>query len=415
MASVRELAEQAKQASYRLMLATAEEKNNALKKIAERLLSSTETILAENAKDVEAAKKAGTKAALVDRLALSKERVEAIAKDIEGVIALDGPVGKVIESRKLRNGLRLEKVRVPLGVVGIIYESRPNVTIDASALCIKAGNCIVLRGGSDAINSNRVLVKVLREGLNDAGLSREIVQFVDSTEREKVRELLSLHGLVDVIIPRGSGSLINFVVQNSKVPVIETGEGNCHIYVDKKADLSRAYPIVVNAKTQRPGVCNAAEHLLVHEGIAEKFLPEMVKQLSEKRVEVRGCEKTRKIVSGVKKATDADWGKEYLDLIIGIKVVSSLDEAIAHINRHSTHHSDAILAEDRETSEKFLRGVDSAAVYSNASTRFTDGAQFGMGSEIGISTQKLHARGPMGVNELTSSKFVIRGRGQVRE
>ncbi len=415
MASVKALAERAKQASYELMLATSDEKNNALKKIAEKLVANTGEILAENAKDVNAAEAAGTKASLVDRLALSKERIEGMAKDIEGVIALEDPVGTVVDERELYNGLRLEKARVPLGVVGIIYESRPNVTIDAAVLCIKAGNPIVLRGGSDAINSNRVLVRVLKDGLKEAGLSQEIVQFIDSADREKVGELLSLHGLVDVIIPRGSRTLINFVVQNSKVPVIETGEGNCHIYVDEKADLGKAYPIVINAKTQRPGVCNAVEHLLVHKGVAGNFLPEMAKKLSGKGVEVRGCEKTRKIVSGIKDAGDADWDEEYLDLIIGIKVVSSLDEAVKHINKYSTHHSDAILTEDRESAERFLRGVDSAAVYSNASTRFTDGAQFGMGAEIGISTQKLHARGPMGVNELTSAKFVIRGQGQIRE
>ncbi|MFH1256443.1 MAG: glutamate-5-semialdehyde dehydrogenase [Candidatus Diapherotrites archaeon] len=412
---VREIAVKARMASAVVAGASTEKKNNALNAIAEALEKNVEKILAANEKDVIAARKKGLSDALADRLLLNEKRIKAMAEETRKVASLKDPVGEAIVEWTLENGLRIKKVRVPLGVIALIYESRPNVTVDASVLCLKAGNAVVLKGGSDAINSNKAIVEVISGAIEKAGLPKEAISFIPFIERESVNALLKLHGVVDLIIPRGSGSLIKMVVENSSVPVIETGEGNCHVFVDESADLEKAKKIVVNAKVQRPGVCNAVEKLLVHERIAEKFLPSMVAELRKHGVEVRGDEMAVKIVRGIVPATDADWPKEYLDLVIAIKVVGSVDEAIAHINKFNTKHSDAIVSGGRENISRFLNEVDAACVYANASTRFTDGAQFGFGSEIGVSTQKMHARGPMGLRELTSYKYVVEGSGQIRE
>ena len=414
MNSIMQMAIDSRKAAEFLVRADAAQKNKALKHIAGYILSAKKQILEENKKDLENAKKKGISDALLDRLMLNEARIENIAMEIGNVVAIDDPVGEKIESKKMQNGLKISKIRVPLGVIGIIYESRPNVTVDAATLCLKSGNAVILRGGSDAINSNKALADTVRNALKESGFPENAVQLIEDTDRERVNEMLKLHGFIDVIIPRGSGSLIQMVIENSKIPVIETGEGNCHIFVDASADLAKATRIIINAKTQRPGVCNAAEKLLVHKDIANKFLPSAIKELRKSKVEIRGCERTKKIVNDIKLATEADWPKEYLDLIIAIKIVDSVDAAIAHINKYSTKHSDAILSNDGKNIEKFLKEIDSACVYANASTRFTDGAQFGLGSEIGISTQKLHARGPMGLKELTTYKYLIEGSGQIR-
>ena len=406
--------QKAKAASYELMNAGTVKKNEALELMAQKLIAYKEEIIKENKKDLERAMEKGTSKAMLDRLSLDEGRIEGMANGLRKVAALEDPVGEVTGMWNRPNGLQIGKQRVPLGVIGIIYEARPNVTSDAAGLCLKSGNVVILRGGSEAINSNIAVVKALSEGIKEAGLPAECVQLVEDTSREVASEMMRLNDYIDVLIPRGGAGLIQAVVQNSTVPVIETGTGNCHVYVDSEADLEMAKNIVVNAKTSRPAVCNAEEKLLVNAEVAEEFIPVIVKALREKNVEIRGDERTMKIVSDVNEATEEDWGKEYTDYIISIKVVDTLEEAINHINKYGTGHSEAIVTKNYDNSRTFLQKVDAAAVYVNASTRFTDGEEFGFGAEIGISTQKLHARGPMGLNELTTNKYIIYGNGQIR-
>ena len=406
--------QKAKEASYILMNATTTEKNNALLKMAEILLKNSEEILEANKKDLEKAIEKGTPKAMLDRLALDESRINGMADGLKDVVSLPDPIGEVTGMWKRPNGLQIGKQRVPLGVIGIIYEARPNVTCDAAGLCLKSGNVVILRGGKEAINSNIAIVKALREGVKEAGLLEDVIQLVENTDREVATEMMRLNQYIDVLIPRGGAGLIQSVVQNATVPVIETGTGNCHVYVDCDADLEMAKNIVINAKTSRPSVCNAEEKLLVNEKIAKEFLPMMFEALKEKEVEVRGDKKVLDIINGATEIQDDEWGKEYLDYIIGVKIVKDVDEAINHINKYGTGHSEAIITNNYKNSQKFLQRVDAAAVYVNASTRFTDGAEFGFGAEIGISTQKLHARGPMGLNELTTNKYIIYGNGQVR-
>jgi len=404
----------AKEASYTLSFASTNEKNNGLLKISESLIKRCDEILEENKKDIEKAIEKGTSNAMLDRLKLDEERVKSIANAVADVIKLDDPIGEVTSMFKRPNGLRIGVQRVPLGVVGIIYEARPNVTADAAALCLKTGNAVILRGGSEAINSNLKIVDIISDALKEAGLPEGSVQILEDTSRETATDFMRLNDYLDVLIPRGGAGLIKAVVNNATVPVIETGVGNCHIYIDDEADINMGVDIIVNAKTSRPAVCNAAEKLLVNEKIAEEFLPVAIKALKEKGVEIRGCEKTKVIVNDINLATEEDWGKEYLDYILGVKIVKDLDEVISHINKYGTKHSESIVTKNYFNSEKFLQRVDAAAVYVNASTRFTDGGEFGFGAEIGISTQKLHARGPMGLKELTTNKYIIYGNGQVR-
>ena len=352
---------------------------------------------------------------LVDRLELNHKRIEGIVEGMRQVVGLDDPVGEVISMKKRPNGLLIGQKRVPLGVIGIIYEARPNVTADAFALCFKAGNAVILRGGSDALESNKAIVAAIRNGLKKENIPEDAIALIEDTSHETAREFMRMNGYLDVLIPRGGAGLIRTVVENSTVPVIETGTGNCHIYVDERADLDMALDIIFNAKTQRIGVCNACESTLVHRKIAKEFLPLMKKRLDEKNVEIRADEDARSIVPEFTAATEEDWGKEYLDYILSCKIVDSVDEAIAHINHYNTGHSEAIITKDYENAQKFLNEVDAAAVYVNASTRFTDGFEFGFGAEIGISTQKLHARGPMGLPALTSTKYIIYGDGQIRK
>ena len=406
--------QKAKEASYVLMNATTTEKNNALLKMAEILLKSSKEILEANKKDLENAIEKGTPKAMLDRLALDESRIQGMADGLKDVVSLPDPIGEVTRMWKRPNGLQIGKQRVPLGVIGIIYEARPNVTCDAAGLCLKSGNVVILRGGKKAINSNIAIVKALREGVKEAGLLEDVIQLVENTDRELATEMMRLNQYIDVLIPRGGAGLIQSVVQNATVPVIETGTGNCHVYVDCDADLEMAKNIVINAKTSRPSVCNAEEKLLVNEKIAKEFLPMMFEALKEKEVEVRGDKKVLDIINGATEIQDDEWGKEYLDYIIGVKIVKDVDEAINHINKYGTGHSEAIITNSYENSQKFLQRVDAAAVYVNASTRFTDGSEFGFGAEIGISTQKIHARGPMGLDALTTSKFIIYGNGQIR-
>ncbi|MBN1037145.1 glutamate-5-semialdehyde dehydrogenase [Clostridium botulinum] len=406
--------ERAKEASYVLMNATTSEKNDALIKMGQKLLENKEYIIAENKKDLENAMLKGTSKAMLDRLYLDEKRLEDMAGGLNQLVNLNDPIGEVITMWKRPNGLQIGKQRVPMGVIGIIYEARPNVTCDAAGLCLKAGNAVILRGGSEAINSNKAIVKALCEGIKESGLPEYSLQLIENTSREIANEMMRLNEYIDVLIPRGGAGLIQAVVKNATVPVIETGVGNCHVYVDEEADFKMAEDIIINAKTSRPAVCNAEEKLLVNEKIAEEFLPKIISVLREKNVEVRGDISVMKIVDDVKEATDEDWGKEYLDFIIGIKIVNNIDEAIKHINKYGSGHSEAIITNNYQNSQKFLQRVDAAAVYVNASTRFTDGCEFGFGAEIGISTQKLHARGPMGLNELTTTKYIIYGNGQIR-
>ena len=406
--------QKAKAASYELMNAGTVKKNEALELMAQKLIAYKEEIIKENKKDLERAMEKGTSKAMLDRLSLDEGRIEGMANGLRKVAALDDPVGEVTGMWNRPNGLQIGKQRVPLGVIGIIYEARPNVTSDAAGLCLKSGNVVILRGGSEAINSNIAVVKVLSEGIKEAGLPAECVQLVEDTSREVASQMMRLNDYIDVLIPRGGAGLIQAVVQNSTVPVIETGTGNCHVYVDSEADLEMAKNIVINAKTSRPAVCNAEEKLLVNAAVAEEFIPVIVKALREKNVEIRGDERTMKIVADINEATEEDWGKEYTDYIISIKIVDTLEEAINHINKYGTGHSEAIVTKNYNNSRTFLQKVDAAAVYVNASTRFTDGEEFGFGAEIGISTQKLHARGPMGLNELTTNKYIIYGNGQIR-
>jgi len=412
---ITEICKKAKAASVEMAKLSADTKNTALCRMANALEANTDKILAANQADVEAAKAKGLKTALLDRLALDHRKIQTMARGLREVSALADPIGTIISSWTRPNGLIISQVRVPLGVVGIIYESRPDVTSDAAGICIKSGNAVILRGGSDALNSNVAIGEVLRDALAGTNVPVDAVQVVNSPERSVAEELMRMREYIDVLIPRGGADLIKTVVETSRIPVIETGTGNCHVYVEEDADLQKATLIVINAKCQRPGTCNAAEKLLVHSKIAERYLPVVIAALRKQGVEVRGDEETRKIVADVKPATEQDWYTEYLDLIIGVKVVRDLDEAIAHINKYGTKHSDSILTTDFDKAMRFIREVDSAAVYWNASTRFTDGNQFGLGAEIGISTQKLHARGPMSVQHLTTTKYVVLGNGQIRK
>ena len=414
MQVLEEIGKKAKDAALKLGTLTAGVKNRALEEMAEALLSREKDILAANRMDLEAGEKSGMSPALIDRLTLNPKRIGEMAQGLREVAALPDPVGEVVAGWRLPNGLEIQKVRVPLGVVGIIYEARPNVTVDAAGLCVKSGNAVVLRGSSSAINSNRVLAEVIAAAGESAGLPAGSIQLVPLTDRESARQLMRMREYLDVLIPRGGEGLIRTVVEESTVPVIETGVGNCHTYVDASADLDMALEIVINAKCQRPGVCNAMETLLVHEAVAREFLPRAAEALRERGVTLRGCPRTREILPDAEEATEDDWYREYLDLILAVRVVTGLDEAIGHINRYGSKHSEAIVTRDYQAARRFVGMVDSADVYVNASTRFTDGGQFGLGAEIGISTQKLHARGPMSLRELTSTKFIIWGEGQVR-
>lgn len=414
MEVLEEIGKKAKEASLRLGTLTSEVKNHALEEMADALLAREEEILSANRLDLEAGRESGMSSALMDRLTLNPRRVEEMARGLREVAALPDPVGELVAGWRLPNGLEIQKVRVPLGVVGIIYEARPNVTVDAAGLCVKSGNAVILRGSSSAVNSNRILTEIVAEAGERAGLPAGSIQLVPLTDRESAKRLMRMREYLDVLIPRGGEGLIRTVVEESTVPVIETGVGNCHTYVDASADLGMALEIVINAKCQRPGVCNAMETLLVHEAVAREFLPRATEELRARGVSLRGCPRTREIISDMEEATEEDWYREYLDLILAVKVVSDLEEAVGHINRYGSKHSEAIVTRDYQSARRFVSMVDSADVYVNASTRFTDGGQFGLGAEIGISTQKLHARGPMSLRELTSTKFIIWGEGQVR-
>jgi glutamate-5-semialdehyde dehydrogenase len=390
-------------------------KNKALLSMADAIEKNAEEIISANKKDLKSAKESGMSESLLDRLTLNSERIKGMAEGIRSVAAQSDPIGKIIGGEVRPNGLKIERVRVPLGVIGIIYEARPNVTSDAAALCLKSGNAVILRGGKEAINSNKCTADIMRNAVSAVGLPKDCIQLVANTSRSSSVEMMQLTSYLDVLIPRGGKGLIKSVVQNSKVPVIETGSGNCHVYVDDSADIDMAANIIYNAKTSRPSVCNAIETVLVHKDTAQKALPKIKEKLDRKNVEIRGCELTRKILGeSIVPASDKDWETEYLDYILAVKVVKNIDEAIEHIAEYSSGHSEAIITKSYENALKFTTEVDSAAVYVNSSTRFTDGGEFGLGAEIGISTQKLHARGPMGVNELTSTKFVISGSGQIR-
>ncbi len=414
MTTLELMGQNAKKASRVLMNAGAE-KDKALLAIAAALRANSDAIIAANDIDIENGKAAGLTESLLDRLRLSKERIEGMAEGVEQVAAQNDPVGKIIEGRTLKNGLQIEKTTVPMGVIGIIFEARPNVTSDAAALCLKAGSAVILRGGKEAINSNKAIASVMRDAIEQAGLPRDCVALIEDTSRQSATELMQLTDYLDVLIPRGGAGLIRSVVSNARVPVIETGVGNCHVYVDKDADIEMAKNIVFNAKTSRPSVCNAIETVLIHKDIAEEALPVIKAALDEKNVEIRGCERTKAILGDcVKDATENDYAVEFLDFILAVRIVDSLDDALEHIARYSTGHSDCIVTDNYAAANTFTSSVDSAAVYVNASTRFTDGGEFGLGAEIGISTQKLHARGPMGLNELVSCKYIIRGNGQIR-
>lgn len=405
----------AKQASQAASLLSTKEKNDALTAISRILVQQADSVLEANAIDLAQAKENGMPTVMQDRLLLTKERIEGIASSVLDVVKLEDPIGQVVEGYRTVNGLNIQRVRVPMGVIGIIFESRPNVTVDAAVLCLKAGSAVLLRGGKEAFHSNLAFVRLMQQALEECGLPKELIQLVEDTSRETATKMMKLNGLLDVLIPRGGAGLIRSCVENATVPVIETGTGNCHIYVDATADLDMAVNIVFNAKTSRPSVCNAAESLLVHWDVAQAFLPMCQKKLAEKNVEIRGCEETCKILGDLAvPATEEDYGKEYQDYIISCKVVGSVEEAIRHINHYSTGHSECIVTKDLDSADQFTAAVDSAAVYVNASTRFTDGGEFGLGAEIGIATQKLHARGPMGLKEMTTVKYVIRGNGQIR-
>lgn len=409
------LGQQAKAAEKSIAASSAMVKNNALEKIEAALRFNAEKILEANEADLKAAKENGMSEAMQDRLRLTEQRINGIADGVADVIKLEDPIGSVDSGTVRPNGMSITKVRVPLGTIAIIFESRPNVTVDAAVLCLKAGNAVILRGGKEAYHSNKCLCEIMRTAIKDAGLPEDVVQFVDDTSREVSAQLMKCNKYIDVLIPRGGAGLIRACVENATVPVIETGVGNCHVFVDATADADMAVKIVNNGKTRRVSVCNAVESLLVHKDIAEKFLPMIKAKLDEHNVEIRGCEKTRAILGDcVVPATDEDYATEFLDYIISVKVVSSIDEAIAHIDRFTTHHSECIVTNSLENAERFKKEIDAAAVYVNVSTAFTDGGMFGLGAEIGISTQKLHARGPMGLRELTSMKYLISGDGQIR-
>lgn len=415
MSYTEELGKRAKAAEAAVAGASTSQKNSALAAISKALIANKELIIAENAKDIAAARANGMSEAKQDRLMLDEKRIEGMAKGVDEIIALADPIGEVTGGGNRPNGLQIIKTRVPLGVIGIIFESRPNVTVDAAALCLKTGNVVILKGGKEAINSNVCLGNIMRTAVEEAGLPADIIQVVENTDRETTNQLMRLNGCVDVIIPRGSANLIQAVVTTATVPVIETGAGNCHVYVDASADLDMAANITDNAKTQRPSVCNAIESLLVHKDIADSFLPVIAERFKSHSVKLYGCDKTISILGDtVEKATETEYATEFNDFVIAVKVVEDIDEAIAHIRKYSTKHSECIVTSSLENAQKFQKQVDAAAVYVNASTRFTDGGEFGFGAEIGISTQKLHARGPMGLTELTTVKYLINGNGQIR-
>lgn len=415
MVTIIEMGKKAKAASIETAKLSTNVKNNALRTMADALEKNIEQLIIANKKDVETAIEGGVKPALIDRLVLNNGRINNMANCLREIAELPDPIGQIIKTWTRPNGLIIGQLRVPLGVVGMIYESRPDVTSDASGICLKSGNAIILRGGSDAFNSNLAIGQVLKEATIKSGIPDSTIQVVETTDRVAVDELMRMREFVDVLIPRGGAGLIKAVVEGSKVPVIETGIGNCHIYVEEDANLGRAIDIILNSKCQRPGVCNAAEKLLVHRGVAGNFLPKVIQSLRSAGVEVRGCEETRKIVPDVKPASEQDWYEEYLDLIISVKVMDSLSDAINHINKYGSKHSESILSSSFDKALRFIKEVDAAAVYWNASTRFTDGNQYGLGAEIGISTQKLHARGPMSVEHLTTTKYFVLGRGHIRE
>ena len=415
MSYTEELGQRAKAVESAVAAASTTQKNKALAAISAALIANTELIIAENAKDMAAAKENGISESLQDRLRLDESRIAGIAKGVDELIALNDPIGEIFEGITRPNGMRIAKTRVPLGVIGIIYESRPNVTVDAAALCLKAGNVVILKGGKEAINSNICLGRIMREAIASTGMPADAVQVVENTSRETTNELMRLNKYLDVLIPRGSGRLIQAVLNTATVPVIETGVGNCHVYVDSSADLEMAVDIADNGKTQRPSVCNAIENLLVHKDCADKFLPMIAERFKAHSVKIYGCDRTIAILGeGIEKATEQEYATEFLDYVISVKVVDDIDEAVAHIAKYGTKHSECIVTESLANAEKFQRYVDAAAVYVNASTRFTDGGEFGLGAEIGISTQKLHARGPMGLRELTTVKYLINGNGQIR-
>lgn len=412
---IKHIAQDAKKASRKMAGLSTQIKNDALLRMAEDLIANSDQLLEANSKDLEYAKKKGLSRAMQDRLTINKDRIEKMGNSLCKVARLNDPVGEIVKMSRRPNGLQVGKIRTPLGVIGIIYEARPNVTVDAASLCLKSGNTVILRGGSEAINSNIAISGILIKAANQSGLPEKALQLIDVTDRAAVQELLKMDEYIDLIIPRGGHELIRTVVENSSIPVIKHDKGLCHVYIDSKADLKLGEDIAFNAKTQRPSVCNAMETLLVHKDVAEKFLPPMIRRFQEAGVVVRGCTKSKEIVNDLDSASEEDWSTEYLDLILSIKVVDSLDEAIDHITRYGSMLSDAIITNDYNRSWKFLREVDSASVYVNASTRFTDGEEYGLGAEMGISTQKLHCRGPMGLEELTSTKYIIFGNGQIKK
>lgn len=412
--TVKKLGENAIKVKTFLAQVSSEDKNKALEAIAQSLVSNKEKIISANKIDLENGKNAGLNAGLLDRLMLDGDRIDGIAEGVRQVAALNDPCNKVLSEYKKDNGLLIKKITVPIGVIGIIYEARPNVTADAAALCLKSANAVILRGGKEAINSNTVIAEIMRNAVESVGFPKDVIQLVQDTSRGSANEMMTLNGYLDCLIPRGGKNLIKSVVENSTVPVIETGSGNCHIYVDDCADIEMAANIIFNAKTQRISVCNACESLVIHSGIIDKALPAIKARLDEKNVEIRGDERAQKACSDVIPASDEDFYTEYLDYIISVKTVDNLEEAIEHINAHSTGHSEAIITNNEKNAEVFLNCIDSSSVYVNASTRFTDGGEFGLGAEIGISTQKLHARGPMGLEQLTSVKYLIYGNGQIR-
>lgn len=413
MINLTELGQKAVTAKYALQKLTTKEKNEALIHVAKSLVKEADKLIEANAVDIKAGEEKGMHSGLLDRLRLTEERIRAMAEGLIQVTELPDPIGEVLESYNRPNGLQIEKRRVPMGVIGIIYESRPNVTADAFGLCFKSGNAVILKGGSDALHSNKAITDVIRFALKESGITEDAILLIEATDRSVTQEFMRLKEYVDVLIPRGGAGLIRSVVENSTIPVIETGTGNCHIFVDESADVNKAISIIFNAKTQRIGVCNACESLVIHENIKDVLLPKLAEKLKEKQVEIRGDEKTAQVIDCVP-VTEEDYGTEFLDYIVSVKTVNSVEEAIAHINRYNTKHSEAIITENMQNAEAFLNGVDAACVYVNASTRFTDGFEFGFGAEIGISTQKLHARGPMGLRELTSYKYAIKGNGQIR-
>lgn len=414
MENLEKICKKVKETTSTISIMNNLKKKEVLIQVAQDIIKAKDTIIKANDRDIENAVNKKMKESLIDRLKLNEKRIKEIANSLKKIANLEDPVGEILEGKVLDNGLEIIKKRVPLGVIAIIYEARPNVTIDAFGLCFKTGNAVILRGGSDAINTNIEIVKIIKETLTKLKISSECIHLIEDTSRESALKLMKLNQYIDVLIPRGGANLIKTVVENSTIPVIETGTGNCHIYVDKTADFEMALSIIENAKTQRTGVCNACESLVIHQEIAKDFIPLLVQKLEQKNVEIRGDEESCKISNKILVATEEDWKTEYLDLIISVKVVKDINEAIKHINTYSTKHSESIITQNYQNAKKFLNEIDSSCVYVNSSTRFTDGGEFGLGAEIGISTQKLHARGPMGLKELTTTKYVIYGNGQIR-